>query len=89
MSDFESRLTRLESIGETLRDGTVPLDEASKLFEEGITLARSLDAELQKIEKRVEILANAGDDDSDTPPSLELFPELDDAINSAGEQEEN
>lgn len=81
MNDFEARLTRLEAIGESLRDGSVPLEEASKLFEEGIGLARALDAELRKIEKRVEILANSVDDESGDPPSLELFPELQNALN--------
>lgn len=88
MSDFESRLSRLESIGESLRDGSVPLNEASRLFEEGIGLARDLDKELQKIEKRVEILANVPDDESDEPPSLELFPELHDALNNEDSERE-
>lgn len=91
MNDFEKRLTRLETIGESLRDGTVSLDQASKLFEEGLKLAQSLDTELQKIEKRVEILVNEpNDDDDETPPTLELFPELNTALSgSSPENEEN
>ncbi len=75
MKDFETRLKRLEEIGETLRDGTVPLDKASKLFEEGLTLSKTLSAELQKIEKRVEILAGEISDET-TTVEFDLFPDL-------------
>jgi exodeoxyribonuclease VII small subunit len=77
MKSFEERLQRLESIGESLRDGTLPLDTASKMFEEGLTLARTLDSELRAIEKRVEILTSETTD-TEEPPVFELFPELTD-----------
>lgn len=78
MSDFEQRLERLESIAERIRDGSVPIDEASLLFEEGVTLARKLEGELRHLERRIEILVNKPQSDEDeTPPTLELFPELD------------
>ncbi len=75
MSDFETRLERLEEIAERLRDGTVKIDEASTLFEEGVRLAKRLDGELRKLERRVEILANEPTEENETPV-LELFPEL-------------
>lgn len=75
MSDFEQRLQRLEEIAEQLRDGTIQVDDAAQLFEEGVKLARALDTELQRIERKVEVLANQPVDE-DTPPSFELFPDL-------------
>ena len=72
MKNFEQRLERLETIAEKLRDGTVPIDEASSLFEEGVKLARDLETELRRLERRIEILVN----DTEEPPVLELFPEL-------------
>ncbi|HKK49744.1 MAG TPA: exodeoxyribonuclease VII small subunit [Alkalispirochaeta sp.] len=75
MSDFEQRLQRLEEIAEQLRDGSIQVDEAAQLFEEGVKLARTLDTELQRIERRVEILANQPVEE-ETPPSFELFPDL-------------
>ncbi|SIQ01616.1 Exodeoxyribonuclease VII small subunit [Alkalispirochaeta americana] len=77
MKPFEERLERLEEIAEKLRDGTIPIDQASSLFEEGLTLARSLEGELQKLERRIQILVNKPESPEDTePPVLELFPEL-------------
>ncbi len=73
---FEERLQRLEEIGEILRDGAVPLDKAADLFQEGVTLAQKLEAELRSVEKKVEMVINneGGPEES---PVLELFPELD------------
>ena len=75
MDDFETRLRRLESIGESIRDAKVPLDRAAALFEEGLKLAKSLDGELRRFEQRIEILVNKPDAPGETPV-LELFPEL-------------
>lgn len=85
MKSFEERLERLESIADQLRDGTVPIDTASKLFEEGIKLSQALEGELRRLERRIEILVtdpgegDPGNDDpgKGDPPVLELFPELD------------
>ena len=76
VATFEERLSRLEQIGERLREGSVPLDEATTLFEEGVKLARSLEKELAKVERKIEILVNDPAKE-DTEPSLELFPGLD------------
>ena len=72
---FEERLARLEAISEDLRRGQLGLESATGLFEEGIILARGLEKDLSRIERRVEILVNAPDAAGDTPV-LELFPEL-------------
>jgi exodeoxyribonuclease VII small subunit len=75
MSSFEQRLERLEEIAEKLRDGSIQVDAAAELFEEGVKLARTLETELQRIERRVEILAKEPVDE-DEAPSFELFPDL-------------
>jgi len=76
MKDFDKRLQRLEEISASLRDGDFPLEEAMKLFEEGIRLAKSLEKDLSKVEKKIEILVNNPEPGEDEP-HLELFPELD------------
>ena len=73
MKNFEERLEKLEHLGETIRDGAIPLDEALKAFEEGIKLARGLEKDLEKVESRIEILMNSADADLDQKPELSLF----------------
>jgi exodeoxyribonuclease VII small subunit len=73
MATFEERLQRLEQLGDELRQGNLPIDQAMARFEEGITLARALERDLSKIERRVEILVNEPEQ-SGAAPSLELFP---------------
>lgn len=75
MKGFEERLSRLEEITEKIQEGNIPLEEAVGLFEEGIGLARGLEKELGKIERKIEILMNQPDKPDDTP-EMELFPEL-------------
>ena len=75
MKSFEERLSRLEEVSEKIKGGDIPLEEAITLFEEGIKLARSLEKELSKIEKRVEILVNQPEAPQEAPV-LELFTDL-------------
>ena len=89
---FEQRLQRLEELAARLREGSLPLEEAVALFEEGMKLSRTLEKELARVERRVEILtADQGetgapvDEEEETEgggpadgPALELFPELGD-----------
>ena len=75
MATFEERLQRLEQLGDELRQGNLPIDQAMARFEEGIKLTRTLERDLSKIERRIEILVNEPDK-SDATPSLELFPGL-------------
>jgi exodeoxyribonuclease VII small subunit len=78
MKSFEERLARLESLSEKLRSGNLPLDEAVSVFEEGMRLARELEKELSKIERKVEILINEPEKKGGktVEPELKLFPEL-------------
>jgi exodeoxyribonuclease VII small subunit len=78
--NFEERLARLEELAEKLKDGKLPLDEAVSLFEEGVKLSRSLEKDLSRIERRVEILTREPVD-GETEPPLSLFPELSDEEN--------
>ncbi|MCP2520650.1 exodeoxyribonuclease VII small subunit [Candidatus Aminicenantes bacterium AC-708-M15] len=54
--NFEEALQRLEKIVEELEKGDLSLTESLKLFEEGISLSRFLREELDKAEKKIEIL---------------------------------
>lgn len=73
---FEERLQELETLAERLKDGEVPLSESVALFERGMRLARSLGAELAKIERRIEIMINEPEL-TNTTPDLQPFPEAD------------
>ncbi|GBC80004.1 Exodeoxyribonuclease 7 small subunit [bacterium HR09] len=57
---FEEALAELEAIVSKLEDDSVPLEEALKLFERGIRLAKKLKNQLTAVERRVEqLLAEA------------------------------
>lgn len=56
MPKFEECLQRLEEIVGELERGDLPLDQALKLFEEGIQLSNSCRQELETAEGKVEIL---------------------------------
>ena len=56
MPKFEECLQRLETIVDELEKGNVPLEQALKLFQEGIELSNSCRQELEQAEGKVEIL---------------------------------
>ena len=77
MKSFEERLKKLEEIAESIQSADIPLEEALSRFEEGIKLARGLEKEIGKIERKIEILKNEPDPNKPgDSPELELFPEL-------------
>ena len=53
---FEQALEELEKIVNRLENEELTLEESLRLFEEGVKLARFLREELEKAEKKVEIL---------------------------------
>ncbi len=53
---FEMSMARLEEIVRTLEGGNSTLDEALKLYEEGIALVRTCSAKLDDAEKKVKLL---------------------------------
>ncbi len=77
MKSFEERLARLEQLSEKLKTGNIPLEEAVTVFEEGIKLAKELQKELTRIERKVEILLNepVKKEGETVEPDLGLFPE--------------
>lgn len=56
MAQFEDSLQRLEKIVAELEKGNVPLEQALKLFEEGVQLSAVCRKELEEAEGKVEIL---------------------------------
>lgn len=56
MPNFEVSLQRLEEIVDEMEKGNVPLEQALKLFEEGLKLSSSCRKELEEAEGKVEIL---------------------------------
>ena len=52
-SSFEDTLKRLEAIVESLEGGSVSLDEALDLYEEGIKLSRECAERLRSAEQRI------------------------------------
>ena len=59
--DFEKSLARLEEVVRRLESPQVSLDDAMKLFEEGVTLSRECQKQLEEAEGRVEILLKKAD----------------------------
>ena len=58
--DFEQALAELERLVERLERGDLPLDEALKAFERGVTLTRHCQAALKDAQQKVEILLKRG-----------------------------
>ncbi|HVC00434.1 MAG TPA: exodeoxyribonuclease VII small subunit [Candidatus Dormibacteraeota bacterium] len=59
--DFERSMTRLEQVVKKLESPDLSLDEAMKLFEEGVTLSRECQKQLEEAEARIEILMKKAD----------------------------
>jgi exodeoxyribonuclease VII small subunit len=53
---FEESLKRLEEIVAQMEQGDIPLEQALKLFEEGVKLTGSCRQELDQAEGKIEIL---------------------------------
>jgi exodeoxyribonuclease VII small subunit len=73
MKGFEEKLGHLEKIAEQMRDRDLPLEKAMALFEEGVTLSRGLEDELEGFERKVEVLANAPAEDGSGEAELKPF----------------
>ena len=59
--DFEKSLVRLEEVVRRLESPQLSLDDAMKLFEEGVALSRECQKQLEEAEGRVEILLKNAD----------------------------
>jgi exodeoxyribonuclease VII small subunit len=58
---FEEALEKLEAVVARLEGGDLPLDEALRIFEDGVRLARVCAARLEDAEQRVRLLTQASD----------------------------
>lgn len=69
--DFEKSLAKLEAVVEKLEAGDQPLEEALKLFEQGIQLTRGCQQALQQAEEKITLL---------TQQNAEWLPQNEEAI---------
>ncbi len=67
-TSVEQALDRLENIAKRLEAGDLPLEDSLRLFEEGVALARQLDARLAEAEMKVETLLRGAGDAEKTAP---------------------
>lgn len=63
---FETALERLSAVIEKLEDSETSLDEALKLYEEGISLIRFCTQKLDDAEQKIKLLQMSGDTVSET-----------------------
>ena len=58
---FEDSLARLETIVADLESGDLPLEDALRLFEEGIGVVKRCSRKLDEAEQRVQVLLKEAD----------------------------
>jgi exodeoxyribonuclease VII small subunit len=69
--DFEFSLTRLEEIVKKLEGSNLSLEDAMKLFEEGVQLSRDCQKYLEQAEGKVEILLKKAGTEMSADPEAE------------------
>lgn len=62
-NSFEGQLDRLKEIVEKMEDGSILLDDALKLFEEGIGIYASCNALLDNAEQKIKVMTDQGEED--------------------------
>ncbi|MBP5403115.1 MAG: exodeoxyribonuclease VII small subunit [Treponema sp.] len=85
MKNFEKNLQRLEEIAQQIKSKDISLEDALSSFEEGITLAKGMEKEIDRIEGKIQILMNQPAPDSTQVPELDLFSDADLETGSSGE----
>jgi len=85
---FEKALKELEQIVERLEKGGLSLNESLDSFEKGVKLARFLRKELEKAEKKIEILLKDSKGDIKAEP-FELPQEEEPSEEETSDPEEN
>ena len=63
MGTFEDKLKQMEKIAKQLQDSDTELEKAVELYEEGMKIAKDVDKQLSKIERRIEIVTSSCDDE--------------------------
>lgn len=76
MKNFEEKLEKLEELSTKIKNPELPLEEALKIFEDGIQLAKGMEKELDKIEGKIQILMNQPSQPEDKC-ELDLFSSVD------------
>jgi exodeoxyribonuclease VII small subunit len=66
--NLEQALGELESLVEEMESGDLPLEEAMKKFERGITLTRECQTALRDAEQKVEVLMKKAGGGEETTP---------------------
>lgn len=82
-NEFEKSFQQLEKIVQRLEGEELPLDEALRLFEEGIGLSRFCHQKLEEVEKKIEVILA----DAKGEPRTEPF-EADDLDDDDGDDED-
>lgn len=77
MANFEENLAKLEQLTQDIKRNDISLEDALKNFEEGIKLARGMEAEIDKIEGKIQQLMNQPDPDNGVAPQMDLFGNVD------------
>lgn len=83
-NEFEKSFQQLEKIVQRLEAEELPLDEALRLFEEGIGLSRFCHQKLEEVEKKIEVILA----DAKGEPRTEPF-EPDDLEDGGDDEEED
>ena len=61
IKDFESAISELETLVNTLEEGDLSLDKSLELFERGVQLSRFCHQRLEEAERRIEVLNEQGE----------------------------
>ena len=69
MKTFEDNLQRLEELTSAIKRSDISLEDALKTFEEGITLAKRMEKDIDEMEGKIQILMNAKDLDVESSTS--------------------
>jgi len=71
IKDFEKSLDRLEEIVAKLEKGELGLEEAMKLFEEGMKISRYCGSQLEEAERKVNLLVKKSSGEYEEQPFAE------------------
>lgn len=65
---FEERLIQVEALISEMENGTLPLEDALKRYEEGMNALTALEKELQSAQQRLTVLRRAADGTEEEVP---------------------
>lgn len=65
---FEEKLSKIEEIATLLQNKETELEKSVELYEEGMKLAKELEEELGKFERRIDIATKDLEDGVETEP---------------------